>query len=67
MIKNDHRIREFNREQQKIHYAHYLDCSDHVPRGKYLKSHLKYPKQDLSEELDDNNSFDQLSELLQNV
>ena len=52
MIKNDNREREFSREQQKFHFAHFYDCNDHAPRGKYLKNRLKYPKQMISEELD---------------
>ena len=53
MIKNDNREREFSREQKKIHFAHFYGCSDHVPRGKHLKNRLKYPKQMISEELEE--------------
>jgi len=53
MIKNDHRTREFKMEIKKYGFAHIYDCCDRAPRGKILKNRVKYPKQDLSEELEE--------------
>lgn len=52
MIKNSYRTKEFNRERRKYDFAHLYDDSDHSPRGKIVKNRIKYPKQNLIEELE---------------